>query len=71
MKKISTFDKAMSVWLTIYSFITILLYLVSPFRHAASINFSLCVVAFLLLPVMVFLFLLLQQNLYLNKPIKN
>ena len=71
MKKISTFQKAMLVWLTIYTSITTFLYLVSPFRKIVSSPFNLCVVAFLLLPVIVFLLLLLQENLYSNKPIKN
>jgi len=71
MKKISTFEKAMMVWLTLYTAITTFLYLVSPFRKAVSLPFNLCVVAFLLLPVIVFLLLLLQDKLYLNKPIKN
>ncbi len=71
MKKISTFQKAMIVWLTIYTSITTFFYLVSPLRKAVSLPFNLCVVAFLLLPVIVFLFLLLQENLYPNKPIKN
>jgi len=71
MQKISTLEKAMIIWLTFYTSITTFLYLVSPFRKVVSFPFSLCVVSVLLLPVIVFLFLLLQDNLYPNKPITN
>ncbi|MBC7424012.1 MAG: hypothetical protein H7334_11235 [Ferruginibacter sp.] len=71
MKKISIFEKAMIVWLTFYTSFSIIFYFTSPLRKSAGISFNLCVVTFLLLPFIVFLFLLMQDNLYPNKPIMN
>ena len=71
MKKVSIFEKAMTVWLTFYTAFSIIFYFISPLRKSAGLCLNLCVVAFLLLPVIVFLFLLLQDNLYINKPIMN
>ncbi len=71
MNKISTFKKAMIVWLTFYTAFFSILYFLRSLRKLVGSSFSLCVVTFLLLPVVVFLFLLLQDNLYSKKPVMN